>query len=681
MKHRIVLMLICLVLCTAACVQAIPTKVLFVYPNQPNDFGYAYAVELARINAERVLTSEPYNYELKTNYLVVGNTSTAVEDIAPFLNDGYSLVLFGGGQFTPIMNKLAPAYPSVKFMGTSAVPQYPNTMGVQTANYPWYFLNGLLCGLVSKTHSVAYLTVWRNHADPYLNANAFWYGAKLANPNTNVRVVSSYSYSDDVVGQYAIEELISQGVDCFAINQNTQTANAKASERGVISCGTSSDTRFLAGEHVFTSGIRNWNPRVLEIVKSHLDNDWQPYRLVSDGFNQSALHLAWWSTIATQPEYDTMRSTIEGWVTQLSSTPDQQIFCGQLATLTTGISWAADACMNQTQLLAVRSTVPGIDMGSNYTRESVTVVRYVKFRDPAAIVVVVLVCIFCAVLVATAIHLNLLGERSAYKASSPQFMMFILVGMFLISISCLFWSIKPGKLSCALRPWIAGLGWILVVSAPLAKMHRIHEIFTLRDFKTRAITNTGQILKFMAVMCAIELFILVFWQIFAPLEVARKSIPGLAYNEVYEYCKSKSDVPIAIFLALNAIALIPVLVFAWKTRTVREEYNESSAVGLSSAVTIFLGILIIGTTRLVQENIVAQYLVPTIGMLGIMIAMYVLIFVPKILYVHGIWDDTDSHHSASSKNASHTKTTSSGDAGAVKMTRRKDSLKPPSNNV
>lgn len=642
MLYRIVVSILLVAATTSLC-KADLTKVLFVYPNEPNDFGYAYAVELARINAEKVLTSPPFNYSIKTNYLIVGNVSTAVDNIKPFLDDEYKLVLFGGGQFTSVMNKLAPVYPSVKFMGTSAVPVYPNTMGVQTANYPWYFLNGLICGMVTKSNAVAYLTVWKNHADPYLNSNAFYFGAKLANPNVQVHVVSSYSYSDDVVAKYIVDDMMDKkGVDCFAVNQNTQTANARASERGVVSCGTSSDTRFLAGEHVFTSGIRDWNPRVLEIVKSVLDNDWVPHRLVSDGFNQSALHLAWWSTIATDPQYDHVRSAVNSWVDAMTNTSDEILFCGDRAALTTGIPWAPNQCMSLNQLLTVRNTVPGILMGQNYTRESVTVVRYIRPSDAVAIVVNTLVAILCLLLLLAAIHFNYYKNHAVYKASSYEFMMCTLCGMFLMTISCIVWSFKASPVTCALRPWIGGLGWILIVSAQLAKQHRIHVIFTLRDLKVSPITNMTQILKFMVGMFAGELAILIFWQTLAPLAPSQTVVPGLEYNEVYEYCKSKNVAPMAVFLTYNVIVIVPVVIIAWVARAVPEDYNETQSLGLSSATTIFIALFVIGGTKIVQGNIVAQYIFPTLGILIIVVAILFFIFVYKMFYLHGIWTKTTS---------------------------------------
>jgi basic membrane lipoprotein Med (substrate-binding protein (PBP1-ABC) superfamily) len=628
-------------------------KAMFVYSNDINDFGYVFAYEQARVAVERKLTGAPYNYALKTSFWVNNNVSTVVNEMVPFINDGYTLFLFNGGQFTPAVNQLASSNPTLKFLGTSSVPNLDNTAMVMSRNYEWYFLNGVVCGMVTKTNKVAYLTFIRDHPDPYLNANAFWHGATLVNPDAQVHVASSNSYSDDVIGQYAIDEFAKSGVDCFAINQNTQTANARASSKKLISCGTSSDSRFSAGEYVFTSGIRFWDDTIFNFVKQVLDNNWQPKQIISDGFNQSALTLAWWSTLATEPQYDLMRQTVETHMNSLIGTSNETLFCGELATLTGYPKNSSSDCMTRLEILSTRRLVPGIILGPFYTRASVTSLVYVKPSDGAAIAVICIVAVFCVFIVATLVHLNLYRNNATYKASSPLFMMLILVGMLFVIISCIFWSLKPTKATCALRSWIAGFGWILITSALLAKTHRIYEIFDLRDFKAEAITNTMQIIKIMIGMLAGEFAILVIWQALDPLVPVTKVVDGLEYNELYQYCKSKSAVPISVFLAFNALALIPNMLVAWITRTVTERYNESSAVGLTSAVTVFIGIIVIGATKIVNNSILAAYILPTIGMLGIIAIMYVMIFIPKILYVHGLWDDTFSASRGDSRGGSH----------------------------
>lgn len=622
-------------------------KCLFVYSNDINDYGYVFAYENGRIAVESILTSPPYNYSLKTNFKVVSNVTKTVDEVTPYISQGYTVFLFNGGQFTSAVNKLAAAHPDLKFLGTSSIPVHNNTAMVMSRNYEWYFLNGLICGMVTKSNKVAYFTVFGTHADPYLNSNAFWYGAKMVNSAVEVHVVSSYSYSDDIVATYVIDELAGMGVDCFAVNQNTQTAHVRASSKGLISCGTSSNTRFSAGEYVFTSGMRYWDDTIFNFIKGILDDNWIPRRTISEGFNESALVLAWWSTMATESQYDNMRDLVEEWRENLRSTPEEQLFCGELATLT-GTSKAPGECMTRTEMLAVRATVPGILRGKVYDRESVMVYKYVDSKNPAVIVISTLIGIFCVIFLLSSIHIVRYAHHPVYKASSPVFMLFIMTGMLLITLSCIFWSLRPSLWSCALRPWIAGVGWMMIISALLAKMHRIHEIFTLKDFNTKGITDSRQIVKFMIGMLAGELAILTLWQAISPLKGATKVVNGLAYNEMYYYCSSKSGIPFAIFMTYNTVVLIPVVIIAWITRTVPDNYNESSTVGITAAIVTLAGVIIVGTAVIVKDNILAQYVLPTIGLLVTIGMIYAMIFVPKVLFLHGIWEESSHTRSTGS---------------------------------
>jgi len=655
-------------------------KCLFVYSNDISDFGYVFAYEQGRIDAERKLTSAPYNYSIKTDFVIAPNASTADQVVLPYIADGYTLFLFNGGQFTTAINRLAPAYPALKFLGTSAVPKFNNTAMVVSRNYEWYFLNGVICGMATKTNKIAYLTVFGIHADPFLNSNAFWHGATMANPNVQVTVASSYSYVDEVVAMYAVDKFAEQGIDCLAINQNIQTANARATTRNIMSCGTSSDSRFIAGEYVLTSGIRVWDDTIFGFIKQVLDNQWQSFQLISDGFYQNALKFAWWSTVATRPEYDAMRSTVEHHRDILAQSPNETIFCGSLATTIGYAKQNESDCMSLMELLSVRRIVPNVTMLPTYTRQSVTVFKYIGFGNSAAIAVICICAFFILMILGAITHMMIFRHRKVYVASSLLFMVLIMTGMIMVLISCISWALKPSVASCATRPWIGGIGWMLIVSALLAKTHRIYEIFSRGNLKVTVHTNAAQILKIMVGMLAGELSILIFWQALDPMKHATKIIPGLAYNEVYYYCKSKHITPLAVFLAYNTVALLPNVIVAWITRRTEEMYNESSAVGLSSAVIIFIGTVVIGITKVVSENIYAQYLLPTLGMCTIVVVMFGLLFLPKMLYVHGLWDTTSvessgvartSYTSTKSRRNATTRSTSGssndGQSSSVKM--------------
>lgn len=634
-------------------------KVLFVYSNDISDFGYVSAYERARIAVENKLTGYPTFYNLKTSFHVVSNMSLTFEEVSPYVNLGYAAFLFNGGQFTNYANRLASTYPDLKILGTSAIPQFNNTAMVLTRNFEWYFLNGLVCGHVTKTNKVAYLTVFGIHADPYLNANAFWYGATLANPNVEVRVVSSESYTDDVVSTFAIDDLARMGVDCFAINQNTQNANRRANEKGLVSCGTSSDSRFVSGEMVFTSGVRNWFGTVERFLTSIINNTWIPKATLSEGFNQSALEMAWWSTIATEPEYDDMRRDVDSWRNRLVNATSELIFCGSLASLI-GSPKTPDQCMSLDEMLSTRSLVPGIIRGPSYTRDSVTRLRYIKWSDTSAIVIVSLACFMCLVLLGTAIHFITFKTREAYRASSPTFMLFILFGMGLICASCLFWPGKPTRTTCALRVWMSSIGWFIIVSALIAKMHRVRKIFTLKNLKVVAIPDAKLILVHMGLMMLGILSVLSIWQGLSPLIPARKSVPGIRYNELYEYCKSRNPAGLAVILSCHAIILLPIMWISWKTRDgivskkdaghggmtinvqIPDQFKEAIGVTLTSIISFVIGIVAIVSTFIAPDNIDAQFVIPTISMLLIVVMAFIPLFAPKFLYVHGYWHTTTS---------------------------------------
>jgi hypothetical protein len=156
------------------------------------------------------------------------------------------------------------------------------------------------------------------------------------------------------------------------------------------------------------------------------------------------------------------------------------------------------------------------------------------------------------------------------------------------------------------------------------------------------IKDWQQILKFVLVIVTSEIIFLIVWQVCAPLKAATKTVDTLAYNELYIYCKSKSNDPTIVFLFLNMFLLAPAVFICWLTRTVPEKYNESSMVSLIAAASAIIGLIVIGLTLMFPDFILALYAIPTIGMALLIILIYCLLFLPKIFYIHEIWQPTTS---------------------------------------
>jgi basic membrane lipoprotein Med (substrate-binding protein (PBP1-ABC) superfamily) len=620
--------------------QTRPLNILFIYPNSISDFGYTYAFELARTAAEQEFTSK--GYHIYTTFLASVEPATLPKIMTRFIQNHYSMFILCGGQFADTGIRFAAMYPDLYFVGFGSLPTTDNTAMILHRIDQWHFLNGIICGLATKTNKIAMFSVLIVPSSPYISTNAFWKGATLVNPNVQVEMYVSDSYFDKVVAITAVHQLKERGVDCLSIQQNDQTANQEADKNQIISGGFSGDSRFQSGEFVFSSGIAVWDTTFVSLIEQVYTDTWIPKHLVVAGFNQSAVRAAWWSTIARQPQYEYMRTTVQSYIDLFTNTSEELIFCGSLAT-DAGFPKSNDSdCMTSVELLQSNTIVPQVKRTGNLTREGVTRHVYVNWKSASAKVMLTLVGIFLALAFGIFVHLMKYYSNTNYKSSASLFMALILVGNILVAVSLIFWSAKPSPTTCMLRAWFAFIGEGLVLAAILAKTYRIHKIFQIDNLKIVALSDLQLVFNFIATIVCAELVILIFWQSLDPMVPATKIQSGLAYDEVHLYCKSKSIAGLAVALTFNGLLVISVLVVAWAARTVPDKWNEASLITYVSFVIILTGIIGIGSQILMSSNYIASYVASMVSVIIIMFSTVGFIFLPKIFYAHDIWSISSS---------------------------------------
>lgn len=647
-------------------------QVLFIYPNYISDFGYTYAFETARITIGQQYAAQS-QYNLTTTFLENVDPTTVPSILTTYINASYDMFILCGGQFAATAQQFAAQYPQLYFVGIGVLPATPNLAMITSRMDQWAFLNGIMCGLVTKTNRVGFFSTWVVPSDPYMLANGFWKGVNTVNPGALVFLSLSDSYFNDIEATYGVKQMAVAGMDCIATQQNIQTANQEADALNMISGGYSSDSRFQSGEYVFTSGVSVWAPIFEPLIVQALTNTWVPNNRIIAGFNQSSIALSWWSTIATQPQYDEMRKTVEAYMANFTTSAEERIFCGSLAT-ELGYPMANESeCMTVYDLMALNNVTRHLIRFANLTASNVITQVYVNWQSPYAIAIATLAAIAILVILMLMVHIWVRREHPVYVASSPFFMMVILCGSLLISISVLFWATYPGEATCMLRPWLGGIGWALILSSILAKTHRIYQIFQLNSLEVVAITNRQLLLKFVTAIVCAECVILVFWQALIPLQTATSlSVGGLAYNQVYAYCGNSSNSVLGVFLAFNIALMLPAIVVAWLAREVADKYNESTAVTYAAFLALIISIITITTSVIVADIMDAAYMVPTIGILVIQYSTVGFIFVPKLLYVHEFMTWTSQLATGSSGNSATKSTpqqpmTSSNSSGNVNV--------------
>jgi len=157
-----------------------------------------------------------------------------------YINAGYDIVAYHGGQFPTISLKLAPLFPNVVFI-QEASGRLPNTpANFWTMSRKWFrgfYILGALGALTTKSNKIGYVAGVRI-PDSVANTNAIQMAIKEYNPKAELVYTHVGDFNDPVKARQAAEAQINSGVDFIIIfvnyGQYGVIEAAKATPRPVL---------------------------------------------------------------------------------------------------------------------------------------------------------------------------------------------------------------------------------------------------------------------------------------------------------------------------------------------------------------------------------------------------------------------------------------------------------------
>lgn len=108
----------------------------------------------------------------------------------------------------------------------------------------------------------------------------------------------------------------------------------------------------------------------------------------------------------------------------------------------------------------MKTILPGIDFRFNLTLDGVLIREFIPYTSAAAIVAVIWVVVFLIMMIISLLDLFIYRDTVVYRTSSPLFCALIGVGISGIYVSVFGWIGTPTVALCAVRPWLAGVGFV-----------------------------------------------------------------------------------------------------------------------------------------------------------------------------------------------------------------------------
>jgi len=258
-----------------------------VYVGSVNDYGYNRAMkdglDVMKAAIRGVILLEAEN---------VPETAEAERVMEGMIQQGARLIFatsFGHQQFA---FNLAKKHPDVVFEHAGGWMQAPNFGNFFAATQAAWYPMGVAAGKMTKTNTLGFVA---GVPIGYIigDVNAFALGARSVNPQAQIRVVVTGSWSDKAKEASAASALIDQGADVVTMHVDSPvTVLQTAESRGVYSIGFNSiEARRLAPKGWLTGLGFAWGPFMTATAKSVIAGNFTP-AMVREGLGEGMVAVA-----------------------------------------------------------------------------------------------------------------------------------------------------------------------------------------------------------------------------------------------------------------------------------------------------------------------------------------------------------------------------------------------------
>ena len=241
-------------------------------------------------------------------------------------------------------------------------------------------------------------------------------------------------------------------------------------------------------------------------------------------------------------------------------------------------------CLNDTAAINNRCISCGANLGfqtnDNHTRCIRIPISFLTFSNPWAVVLTILTSIGVVATSVVIVIFLVFYKHELIKASSRELSAILLAGLFLCYIMPFFYIAKPSAAICAIRRFGVGFCFAVSYSALLVKTNRIYRIFSQKQSSSSTqlmfVSPLSQVLITLGLI-AVQAVIGIVW--LAAERPATEVIASSTSNELT--CATSPAINLLVALAYNLILLVLCTYFAFLTRKVPSNFNETKFINVT----------------------------------------------------------------------------------------------------
>lgn len=246
-----------------------PFRVAMIMPSAINDLAFSQSIYDA-VSKIQTDMGGPDNFEFvySENMFVVDDAAAAIRDYA---SQGYDLVIAHGSQYGSSLREIAPDFPEVSFAHGTTVDTFvdegiQNVFAYEAASNQGGYVNGYMAGLLTQSGVIGVVGPIET-GDAKLYIDGFQAGAKAANPDVQVNVNYTGSFSDVALASEAANTHIGAGADVLSgTAQMVVGAIGVAEENSALWFGTQSSQTSLAPDIVVANQVYDWTVVLNDII-------------------------------------------------------------------------------------------------------------------------------------------------------------------------------------------------------------------------------------------------------------------------------------------------------------------------------------------------------------------------------------------------------------------------------
>lgn len=251
------------------------TKVGFVYNGTIDDKGWGQSnYEGISISAKELNLSVMYKESVPFD-------ESCEQVMQEMIDSGCEIIICNSFDYGPYIAHVAENNPETIFFHATGVQTADNVATYFGRIYQMRYLSGIVAGLQTESDSIGYVAAFPI-AEVNRGINAFALGVRSVNPNAEIHVAWSESWTDDTANKEAAELLVDAcDVDVLTMHCDTVAPLEVADERGIWSIGYNMDNQEDYPDSFLTAPVWNWEsfytPQILKCLQGKFkpDNYWE----------------------------------------------------------------------------------------------------------------------------------------------------------------------------------------------------------------------------------------------------------------------------------------------------------------------------------------------------------------------------------------------------------------------